>query len=66
MLLLLFIYSYGEHFDEKEQVDQGKIKNVQIEEKKCNGAKSCAQKDNRLRNGIKGVVTSGKDPTQQL
>ena len=54
---------------EKEQVEQGKIQNVQFEEikgsRKFNGAKSCVvfKETNKLKtclmlNEIKGVVTS--------
>ena len=55
-------------YNEKEQAEQGKIQNVQFEEKRStrefNGAESSAQgvkmlfKESLMLNGIKGVVTS--------
>ena len=54
-------------YNEKEQAEQVKIQNVQIEGKKgtrkWNGFKSCVQGDKQIKNGIKEMVTSGKDPT---
>ena len=61
-------------YNENEQAKKGKIQNVQFEEKRStrefNGAESSAQgvkmlfKESLMLNGIKGVVTSGQDPTQ--
>ena len=59
--------------DGEEQAEQGKLKNVQFEEKrstrKCNGAKSSAQGDKKFKEkldstGRKRVLTSGQDSTQ--
>lgn len=60
-------------YSHNEQLRQGKIQNVQFEEKKStrkwNEAMSCAQGEKQLKktmilNRIKGVVTSEQDTTQ--
>ena len=54
-------------YNEEDQAEKVKIQNVQFEEenstRKLNGPKFCVQ-GYKIRNGIKGVVTSGQDPTQ--
>lgn len=54
---------------EKEQIKQGKIQNIEVEEKsgtrKCNGLTAVFKEINRLKdslimNVIKGLVTSGQ------
>ena len=59
-------------YNEKEQAELGKIENVQFEEEGNTSGMEISpmfKEINRLKkslmlNGIKGVVTSGQDPTQ--
>ncbi|KAL6053809.1 hypothetical protein STEG23_030631 [Scotinomys teguina] len=74
-VMWLLVITFIEIYNEKEKVEQGKIQNVQFEEKmstrKYNGAKSSVQGDKMFKekpdaNVLKVVVTSGQEPTQPL
>jgi len=54
-VMLLLVFALMKICNEKDQAAQVKVQNVQIEEKRVTSKKN---------HGIKGVVTSGRDPHQ--
>ena len=63
-LLLFILIKNG-----KKQSEEGKTENVKFEEKRSIGwrmelSKFCMQGDKHIKNGIKGMVTSGQDPSK--